>query len=246
MSWVEYWNGKPTVYVCPRHQEVHDFEIAYSVARHLPEGRCTSLDFGCGDATRAYFVASRCETLYLCDAAEAVRKRLSQRYAQHSNIVVVDPGDLHGLAPLSIDLITVSSVVQYMTSHELSDALDVFKRLLSPRGSLIVADVIPPSVSVVHDAWQLLRFARGEGFTFSAARGLVRTAASDYWSTRTRLRLRKYSESGFALLRSHGFSGKRLARNFGHNQLRMAFQAHVSSTEAKEQGHTAKIDQFAM
>ncbi|MEQ1613586.1 MAG: class I SAM-dependent methyltransferase [Hyphomicrobiaceae bacterium] len=247
MNWVDYWNGKPTVYVCHRHQEVHDFEIAYSVARHLPAGNCTALDFGCGDATRAYFVASRCETLYLWDAAEAVRVRLRQRYLDHSNIAVLDPAGLHALEPGSIDLVTVSSVVQYLAPYEIVEALQIFKKLLSPRGSLIVADVIPPSVSVAHDAWQLLRFARSEGFTFAAACGLARTAASDYRSIRTKLNLRKYSELAFLdLLRVHGFAGRRLGRNFGHNQLRMAFQAHVAAPESGDSQRREAEVEFAL
>ena len=236
MNWVDYWNGKPTVYVCHRHQEVHDFEIAYSVARHLPAGNCTALDFGCGDATRAYFVASRCETLYLWDAAEAVRMRLRQRYLNHSNIAVLDLAGLHALKPGSIDIVTVSSVVQYLAPHEIAEALQLFKKLLSPRGSLIVADVIPPSVSVVHDAGNCFGSRAAKASRSPPLPGC--SAAPQHLTThrslRTKLNLRKYSELAFLeLLRVHGFAGRRLDRNFGHNQLRMAFQAHVAAPELR-------------
>lgn len=228
MSWVEYWNGKPTIYVNDRHREAHDFDIAFSIVRHLPVSRPHVLDFGCGEATRARYIASRCAKLYLWDAAASVRDRLHHRFGSAPDIVVLDHLGTEELGDRTIDLIVVSSVVQYMTRRDLTEALREFRRLLAPGGRLVIADVIPPNLGVVHDAWQLFRFARQERFLPAAISGLLRTATSTYLVKRSKMRLTKFHEHEFLeLLDTGGFVGQRVERNFGHNQRRMTFEAHL-------------------
>ena len=228
MSWVDYWNGKPTIYVNDRHREAHDFDIAFSIVRHLPSSRPHVLDFGCGEATRARYIANRCAKLYLWDAASSVRDRLNHRFGSNSDIVVLDHHGIKDLGDRTIDFIVVSSVVQYMTQRELIDALLEFRRLLATGGRLVIADVIPPSTGVFKDTWQLFRFARQERFLPAAISGLVRTAASGYLVKRSKMRLTKFHEKELLkLLASCGFVGSRVDRNFGHNQLRMAFEAYL-------------------
>ncbi len=56
--------------------------------------------------------------------------------------------------------------------------------------------------------------------------GLVRTVFSDYGKTRAKLGVAQYSgDEMLGILRGAGFEAKRLAKNFGHNQQRMAFEA---------------------
>lgn len=230
MDWVDYWNGKPTIYVSARHQDAHDFDIAFTVIRFIRHAGSRVLDFGCGDATRARLVANRCAELLLWDAAPSVRKRLAERYGEREKITVLTPEALAALEPNSIDLITVISVVQYLEHDALTKVLDHCRRLLSQDGVLIIADIIPPKVGMIQDAWQFLRFAYQEGFALSATMGLIRTALSDYYAVRSRLSLRTYSEAQFiALLAATGFAARRLKRNLGHNQLRMAFESRPSS-----------------
>lgn len=226
MNWVDYWNGKPTIYVSDRHQEAHDIDIAFSVTRFIQKRDARVLDFGCGNATRAQLVANRCSHLLLWDAADAVRRRLSERYRMNDKITVLTPEALAELEPKSLDLITIISVIQYLDYDDLAQVLRQCRYLLADGGSLVIADVIPPNIAIVHDAWQLLRFGYQEGFLLSAALGMARTALSDYASVRSRLRLKKYSESEFvAHLSRHGFAVRRLDRNLGHNRHRMAFEA---------------------
>lgn len=226
MSWVNYWNGTPSLYVCARHKEAHDFDIAFSIVRHLPRDQARVLDFGCGEATRAKYVSSRCSQLYLWDAAPAVRDRLSRRYAKDQRITVVSEDQLRTFSTGSLDLVVMSSVVQYIAPADLALYLADIHRWLSPSGCLIIADVIPKDVSILKDALELLSFAKQERFFCKAVSGLARTALSSYWSTRARLRLTKFNEHEFlGLLHAYNFDASRLERNFGHNQRRMAFSA---------------------
>lgn len=236
MDWVSYWNGSPTVYVSARHQNAHDLDIALTAAQHIQKARggrdaaFRVLDFGCGDATEARLVASQATELLLWDAAEAVRDRLRQRYMFAGKITVLTPATFEELPAGSVDLITVSSVFQYLQREQLGRTLGDFRRILSPDGTIVIADVIPPNIGVLQDAWQLLRFAYREGFAWEALYGLVRTATSDYRHVRQKLKLSKYSETEFlSVLKECGFEAQRLKRNFGHNQLRMAFEARSGS-----------------
>ena len=53
---------------------------------------------------------------------------------------------------------------------------------------------------------------------------LVRTALSDYRKIRSQLGLTHYEEAEMlALLEKAGFTARRLDKNLGHNQARMAF-----------------------
>lgn len=229
MNWVDYWNGKPTIYVSDRHQEAHDLNNALSIIRFIRSQSATVLDYGCGDATRAQLIANRCARLLLWDAAPAVRDRLTERYSSYAGISVLAPDALDAIEPGSVDLITTISVVQYLNDEALSQTLQRFRRLLRPDGVLVIGDVIPPGLGPHHDAWELLSFAYHEGFLVQAGVGLVKTALSPYARVRSRLKLAKYSETEFLdALAAHGFAAHRLSSNIGHNQQRMAFEARLS------------------
>jgi hypothetical protein len=102
----------------------------------------------------------------------------------------------------------------------------LFHRLLSPGGTLLVSDVVPPNVPASIDAIALLRFGAADGFFIGAVAGLIRTVLSDYWRLRSQYGLTRYSEAAVMdKLAAAGFSAERAAHNIGHNQARLAFVA---------------------
>ena len=106
--------------------------------------------------------------------------------------------------------------------------LALWRRLLAPGGTLIVADVIPPHVGPLSDGIALLRYAAANGFLVAALIGLARTALSRYRHLRSELGIARYSEADFLdKLRAAGFAGERLARNVEHNPARMTFRARL-------------------
>lgn len=226
MGWIEYWDDKPTIYVNKSHREAHYRGIADGLIANLGEGRPAVLDYGCGEALFADDVARRCSRLYLCDAAPSVRAELQKRFATVENIIVMAPEEVAGLPAGSLDLVVANSVIQYIAPADLDQCLDEWRRLLGPNGRLLLADIIPPSVSPLTDALALLDFGRRQGFLIAAGIGLVRTFFSSYRKVRAALGLQQYDAAAIMVkLAAHGLNARRHYPNIGHNQSRMAFIA---------------------
>jgi SAM-dependent methyltransferase len=241
-DWIDFYDSAPTIYVGPRHRDVHFRVIADDIAAHVaayaaehagprapgdaPSSPARVLDYGCGEALHADRVAAQARRLVLCEAAPGVRERLRQRFGGHANIAVIAPDDLATAADGSFDIVVMHSVSQYLTPTELDTTLARFRRLLTVDGLLLVGDVVRPHTPALTDALALLRFGAREGFFFAAVGGLVRTLFSSYWRLRSTLGLTRYTEAD---MRDHlaaaGFAGERAAANIGHNQARMTFLA---------------------
>lgn len=229
-DWISYWNSDHPIYVNARHFDVHYANIADDIVRLLPGKQARVLDYGCGEALHADRVAANCATLYLCEAAPAVRDRLKARFGKITNIAVVTPEDVAAMEPASLDLIVANSLLQYLKRDELLKLLKVWRRLLSPGGALVLADIIDPKQSALADVLSLLRFAAANGFLTAAFLGLVKTSLSDYRKLRAELGLTTYTEAEMLkLLAEAGFDAARLRPNLGHNQGRMAFRAQKNA-----------------
>ncbi len=230
MSWIDYWNGAPTIYVSDRHRAAHYRGVAEGIVARITRPDRTVLDYGCGEALEAARVAAACRHLYLFDAAPNVTEALRARHAAVPNITVLSPSALDGLPPGSVDLLVANSVVQYLDDAALDAAAGLWARLVSADGALLLADIVPPDVGPATDAVALLSFATRGGFLAAAVAGLVRTFFSDYRQVRARLGLRQMDEHQIHLLLArHGLIAKRAHPNLGHNQARMAFLATRAS-----------------
>lgn len=226
MSWRDFWNGEHAIYVSPRHKALHYRAVATDLIGHIPATDAIILDHGCGEALDAGRVAAACGRLYLCEAAASVREKLRARFGRDEAIAVVSPEEIEASAPATLDLVVANSLVQYLSREELAALLATWRDKLKPGGALIVADIIPPDVSPLTDAWQLLAFAWRGGFLLAALAGLVRTAFSDYRKLRARYGLSTYTaEAMTALIGEAGFTDIRRQENFGHNPHRMTFKA---------------------
>ena len=225
-DWVSFWDSDHPIYVNARHFDVHYRAIAADIVRLLPSPAARVLDHGCGEALHADEVAAKCGGLYLCEAAPTVRARVAARFAKNEKIRVIGPPEVERLPDACLDLVVANSLIQYLARDDLKALLATWRRLLKPGGKLVIADVIGPKQSAAADAVALLRFAAKNGFLIAAVTGLVRTVFSRYRKLRAELGLAHYGEDEMlGLLREAGFSPRRLARNFGHNQARMAFEA---------------------
>lgn len=225
-SWREFWDSAHSIYVSERHKDVHYRDVAEQLAAFVPGPDARVLDHGSGEAIHADLVAARARALYLCDAATSVRAANAARFAANPKIKVLTPEEVERLPDASLDLVFANSLVQYLTPAELDRTLALWRRLLAPGGTLIVADVIPPHVGALSDGLALLRYAAVNGFLLDALIGLTRTALSRYRRIRGELGFSRYTEAEFLdRLRAHGFSGERLARNVEHNPARITFRA---------------------
>lgn len=225
-TWREFWDSAHSIYVSERHKDVHYRDVAEQLAAFVPGPDARVLDYGSGEAIHADLVAARARELLLCDSAASVRAAIAARFSGNAKIRVVAPEDVARLPDASLDLVFANSLVQYLTAAELDRTLALWKRLLAPGGTLIVADVIPPHVGPLSDGLALIRYAAGHGFLADALIGLTRTALSRYRRLRSELGIARYSEPEFLeKLRMAGFTAERLAKNVEHNPARMTFRA---------------------
>lgn len=226
MSWRDFWNGEHSIYVSPRHKALHYRQIARDLVGQIPASDAVVLDHGCGEALSADLVAAACGKLYLCEAAPNVRERLRAMFGRIAHVAVVSPDEVEALPEATLDLVVANSLIQYLSREELAALLSIWLAKLKPGGKLVIADVIPPDVSPLTDASQLLAFAWRGGFLAAALAGLVRTAFSDYRKLRAQYGLSTYTaEQITALIAQAGFKDIAPARNFGHNPHRMTFAA---------------------
>jgi SAM-dependent methyltransferase len=184
------------------------------------------LDHGCGEALDAARVARACGKLYLCEAAPSVREKLRGQFGRLETVAVVSPEEVEALPEATLDLVVANSLIQYLSRDELKTVLATWHGRLKPGGALVLADVIPPDVSPLTDAAQLLAFGWRGGFFLTALAGLVRTAFSDYRKLRAQYGLSTYTPEAIQdLLREAGFAEVQRPANFGHNPHRMTFKA---------------------
>ena len=227
-TWREFWDSAHSIYVSDRHKDVHYRDVAEQLAAFVPRPDARVLDVGSGEAIHAGLVAARAREVLLCDAAASVRATITARFAGNPKIKVLAPEEVERLPDASLDLVFANSLVQYLTEAELDRMLALWRRLLAPGGTLVVADVIPPSVGPLSDGLALIRYAAANGFLGAALLGLTRTALSRYARLRGELGVARYDQATFlAKLRAAGFAGERLARNVEHNPARMTFRARL-------------------
>lgn len=232
MSWRDFWNGEHAIYVSQRHKALHYRGIATDLIGHIPAPDAVVLDHGCGEALDAGRVAGACGKLYLCEAAPNVREKLRAMLGAKANVAVVSPEEVEALTENSLDLVVANSLIQYLSRAELEALLALWLRKLRPGGKLVVADVIPPDVSPLTDASQLLAFAWRGGFLGAALAGLVRTAFSDYRKLRAQYGLSTYrADEITALMSEAGYEDIQPQSNFGHNSHRMTFKARRALVE---------------
>jgi SAM-dependent methyltransferase len=230
-TWREFWDSAHSIYVSERHKDVHYRDVAEQLAAFVPSPNARVLDHGSGEAIHADLVAAKAHALFLCDAAASVRASMATRFAGNPKIKIISPEDVERLPDASLDLVFANSLVQYLTTAELDRMLGVWRRLLAPGGTLIVADVIPPHVGALSDGLALLRYAAANDFLGAALVGLARTALSRYRRLRSELGIARYGEPEFlAKLRAAGYSSERLPKNVEHNPARMTFRSRVAES----------------
>src|SRR4029078_12891640 len=144
-DWRSFWDSEHSIYVNARHKDVHYRDIAEQIAALVPGPDARVLDYGSGDAVHADLVAAAAAEVVLCDAAPSVRKVMATRFAGNPRIKVIAPEEVQALPDRRLDLIVTNSVAQYLTEDELTRLLALFRRLLTPDGTLIFADAIPPA-----------------------------------------------------------------------------------------------------
>jgi ubiquinone/menaquinone biosynthesis C-methylase UbiE len=229
-SWSDYWNRPNGIFVSESHKRAHYERLFSNVLPFLPRGSGTAvLDWGCGEAFAAERMAAECESLYLYDPADVIRARLRARYKDHPHIIVMDGAELNRLPTECLDMVLINSVIQYISRAELTAALVDLRRLLKPRGRLLIGDVIAPNTPLWRHVAVFLTFAYRAGFMAPAIIGLVRTFFPSYNALKRDHGLSQYSESELlGILELCKFDGRRLPRNVAVSPIRSSYIASKS------------------
>lgn len=226
-SWVEYWNRPNGIFVSELHKRAHYQRILASVRPLMPHGPGSAvLDWGCGEAFGAEWMAAESEQIYLYDPADVIRARLAERYNNHSRIRVLDDDHLARLPSGCLDLILINSVIQYISRDELLAALRKLQRLLKPDGRFLIGDVIAPGTPLWRHVIVFLSFAYREGFLILGMIGLVRNFLPSYNSLTRKQGFSSYSETDIlGIFEGCGLQGNRLPRNISVSPIRASYLA---------------------
>jgi SAM-dependent methyltransferase len=226
MSKRDFWNGDQVLYVNSRHRALYYADIGKEIAALIASPEALLLDYGCGEALAADFLAGKCARLYLYDPIQKIETSLRARNKANPKIAVLDRASLQALPDASLDLMICNSVLQYLSREECGALVAFAAEKLKLGGRLVVADIIPPHVDALTDSWALVEFAYRGGFLLAALRGLFSTFFSRYGRRRGRMGLTTFAIPDMQrLLSTRGFEARRFDRNIGHNQARMTFIA---------------------
>lgn len=222
-GWREWWNTPHRLYVNERHLRVHYARLADAIIAALPAARpLVVLDYGCGQALDAARIADAAGRLLLYDTAPVVREALAERHRAAANVAVLDDAGIAAVAADSVDVVVVSSVIQYMPRAEFTALLGRWWAWLRPGGLLLLADVIPPEAGMAQDVAALLAVAWRNGFLGAALAGLASTTFSSYRRLRRDHGLSVYGEAEIlGLMERAGFAARRHPANVLSSQARM-------------------------
>jgi SAM-dependent methyltransferase len=213
-EWSEYWEG------IDENKKVFRIEARDHVQRLLrlvPVAPTTrTLDFGCGFGFVASELAPHVASVALWDGAASVRRRARARTAHLGNVELADPFE----PGARYDLITVHSVVQYMSVAEIRDWLARWRGLLTPGGRLVVSDLLQPETNSIRELARYLAFALRNGFFWDAfVEGL--REISRYWKARQSRPLTIVTPGRIAALgKEAGFTVRVLPENLSYRATR--------------------------
>lgn len=231
-SWLSFWNAPDEIFVHPAHMRRHFHRLTegfFSYAPQVKNGRL--LDYGCGEALAAERFSAEGLTTLLYDRSDFYRELVRKKYAGKEKITVLEDAALEALPERSLDYILLCSVIQYLSEQELQSLFQFARKCLKPGGLLILADVIPPDVTLFRDVYDLLSAAVRGGYLTPTLRSLASLPFSKYRRARQDNALRYYDESELrARLAALGFSMTVAKHNFGWSDSRKTYLAEAQDS----------------
>jgi cyclopropane fatty-acyl-phospholipid synthase-like methyltransferase/ribosomal protein S18 acetylase RimI-like enzyme len=217
-SWRAYWES------IDDRQGFFSTEAADHVARLVeqlaPSRDARVLDFGCGFGFAARLLARRVALVALWDGAASVRRRARLRTAHLGNVEYVDIAEPTAVAE-KFDLITVHSVLQYMSEEEVLHWFARWKSMLAPGGRLVLSDLIQPSTKAVPELAAYLAFSLKSGFFLDALMQGLREVGKYSRARATRPLTIATPQKIEAWARQAGLRAQFLERNLSYRSSRM-------------------------
>jgi SAM-dependent methyltransferase len=165
-SWTSHYEALDDGFVLFAHEAQDYFE---RLAAAVTIRRDTSvLDFGCGFGYVAELVGRVAGELYVWDVAANMRERTQRRVGRARSVHVLALDPWPAKPPVSVDLVLVNSVAQYLTREELRAYLARWRDLLAPGGRIVLSDLITPRSGFVGEVVDSLAFAARRGFLWKS------------------------------------------------------------------------------
>ena len=159
------------------------------------------LDFGCGFGFVTSLLAPFVDEIWWWDPSNNMRATAERNTAGLANAKFCDLSAMLAAGPrgslchaMPFDLILVNSVLQYMSPAEIWKWLGQWRSMLSPKGRVVLSDLIPPGHSSLSDLLCLIRLGRRHGSVLMATNDAL-GGLSNYWRTRHALPLTSVSKT---------------------------------------------------
>lgn len=235
--WRQYFDdlkGESPLYRVQAALYVDSLRSAVGVADHE-----RVLDFGCGFGFVTSLLAPLVGEIWWWDPSNKMRAATERTTAGLANARFCDLSATLAVEPQGsrcqgtpFDLILVNSVVQYMSSVEISEWLGQWRSMLTPKGRLVLSDLIPPGHSSLSDFLCLIRLGHRHGSVLTATNDAL-GGFSNYWRTRHALPLTSVSKEDLSRqARDAGLDVTFLAGNLTHFSKRWAAVLQSGTTLA--------------
>ena len=221
--WNKHWNTSRV------HQEIlevwaHKFITEYEKISHFSSSDIV-LDFGAGRGDVSLLLASKVAKVYLYDTSPAFQKALATRCASIPNACVInDPAVISN----TVSLILVNSVIQYLSSAEVTQMFSHFRRISDQHTKIIIADILPLGYSKIPDALHLIVSGIRNGYIREFMANMISCLIFSPELSLKSSSLQMYDYTTLAEIASQeGFSCRKLPDNFTSSQLRYTIQCTV-------------------
>lgn len=182
------------------------------------------LDFGCGYGFVASRFAACGHSVSVWDGSSNARRQSRFRLAPFANVDYIDLSEDRWIDAFAncFDMITVHSVIQYMSPDEISQWLKKWRSMLVPGGRLLISDIIPPGNATLPELFSLLILSVKKHFFISALWECIRETPY-YWSMRNSLSLMAIDRDRLESLASEqGYGVTILPQNLSHRSSRLS------------------------
>lgn len=191
-EWFDYWESLEPSSRLFEEQSAAYVEKLCNVVRLTSE--LTVLDYGCGFGYVTSQVAELAGQVYAWDRSPGMRSRTMHRTAHQKNVVVLernDPGA--AVSDITVDVVLINSVVQYMSHDDFKSCLLTCSDALSQEGIILVSDMVPEEYNGLRDVADLLRFSMRRGiFLETVLQGIK--DAGDYIAHRQARELTRHDQ----------------------------------------------------
>jgi SAM-dependent methyltransferase len=230
-SWLQVWQNHNDR-LGPRTTTPADaWVIAESVVGTLQLGAGSRLlDWGCGPAHASGCLIEHGIDVLLYDRSRTFASAARERFADTSQVTVVDEEQLDELEPGSLDAVLLCSVLQYLQDDEIRDLFSRCAGLLQPSGALVLVDVLPQDLSALEDLRDVVHAdILGTGLSELTA-NLGALSLSAVRRLRHGLRLRRFSDDELGtLLAAAGLDAARCEHNFKPSRSRQTWIARPAA-----------------